>query len=241
MEEEQPVPVVTLTSIMSSRRHNREDEKETEIGAGQHQHQHQQQLTPREILQQATDALNAWDRILTETKDPADEIYYYAKQLWTEDKNMWSTARRKTLRNQWTVAEFDRNVNSLHQRQKPVWDILLAKQVTFCCKLQEAHGNLHRVRQSIKESLREDPLSQKYIHPFAHLFGKPLHADQQELRHAYHYQLRRQFLDADEDWERLAGYPSGILTQVQLLSSNAVREISHVIDNVHTRKTVVYS
>jgi len=197
-------------------------------------------MTPKEILQQAEDSLCAWNEAMEQVQVPADDLFYYAEELWVEDKAKWNEARRKALHGEWTVEQFDRELDALQQKQAPVWDIILKKEADLRGILEVPHQQMKVAHDRIKMALAEDPLSKKFMNPLAHLFGKPLHEDQQMLLHHYQCKLKRQFEDAEEEFNRLADYPSGLLTRVKLFRSNAIKETAELAGVVHKKKGVVH-
>ena len=194
--------------------------------------------TPKEILKEAEDAIHNWKIVLNETKDPADDLLFYAEQLWGEDKKKWREARHSVLSGQCTVEEFDETLQALQKKQAPVWSIIDQKESGLRSQIVQAHGRLKVVHADIHKSIQEDPLTKKHIQPIARVFGKPLNPDQKELLHFYEAKLHRQLDDAEEAFMEICGFPSGVLTRVQNMHANALTEALHVQEEVHKKKGI---
>lgn len=192
-------------------------------------------MTPNETLQNARKSILTWNHLVEQVEDPVDDLLYYARQLWQEDKDVWNEARRKTLRGEWNLQQFDDQLHALQQKQTPIWKIIVDRQAKLKSQLTELHAQLQQAHEAVKSCLVEDPVTKKYLNPLAHLLGKPLHVDQMEMHSNYHYQLRRQFEDAQEDYERLCGNPWGILTRVKIMAMRVPEQSAQRHEMVHKR------
>jgi len=190
-----------------------------------------------ELLKEAEDSLSDWKNVHNECKEPADDLYYYAEELWVEDQKKWNEARHNVMKNKCSIEEFDEIVQALQQKQAPVWDILLKKEIELRDRLTPIHNRLKIVEQDIKKAVQTDPLTGKYINPLARLVGGRLvHQDQRELLHFYETKLHRQMQDAAEEFDLLCGFPSGTLTRVKNMRVNALKEATHLLETVHKKK-----
>ena len=194
--------------------------------------------TPKKILKEAEDAIHNWKVVLDETKVPADDLFYYAKQLWSEDQKKWHEARHCVLTGKCTVEEFDEKLRALQKKQAPVWNIIDQKESALRSKIVMAHDRLKVVHADIHKAIQEDPLTKKYIQPLARVFGKPLHPDQKELLHFYETKLHRQLNDAEEAFMEICGFPSGALTLVQNMHAKALTEATNLQEVVHKKKGI---
>lgn len=196
--------------------------------------------TPSYVLKEADIAMAEWNSVAGPATSEAKDLYYYAQELWCEDKHEWSDERRKVLRDKLTVDQFDKDLEALSQKQAPVWEILLTKEAALRTGIDVAHDKVKKAHANIKKALMEDPLNRKFMNPLAKVFGKTLHKDQQELNRYYKNKLKRQFQDSEETYVLLCGYPSGLLTSVKLFRANAIKESAHVAEEIHKKKGLVH-
>ena len=185
-----------------------------------------------DLLNESHKVLHVWKDLYKVEKDNADDAYYYAKQLWCEDKAKWAEGKRKVLRGEWTVEQFDQEMEKLKKRQKPVWDILINQVGQIREKLEGPHKDFHSAHERVKESLGP--------HPLMKLFGKEIdHSEEHvNLRHEYQNKLKQQFNDAETEFQLLCGWPEGTLTKVKLFRDTYLKENAKVIELVHDKKGV---
>jgi hypothetical protein len=203
----------------------------------------EQPTSPTTVRHLAEEAIAAWKTVVKNEKYNAEDLYYWAEELWCEEKHAWANGKRKVLRGQWTCDQFDEEMEKLNAKQKPVWDILLQKEAELRAKYEAPHQAVVATNERIKECLQVDPVSKKYLHPAGKVFGKIKieHPDQHDLHHAYHCKLQRQFEDAEEEYQTLCGYPSGLLTEVKLFREHLIKENAQLADYLHKKKGVVHS
>jgi hypothetical protein len=183
---------------------------------------------PLDLSNQSHTLLHAWKEVYKVEKENADDAYYYAKQLWCEDKAKWAQGKRKVLRGEWTVEHFDQEMENLKKKQEPVWDTLMKKVDGIHEKVDGPHNELKAAQERIKESLGPGSVLK--------LFRKDRSAEHDNLRHEYQFKLQQQYKDAETEYQLLCAWPEGTLTTVKLFRENYLKENAHVIDYVHSKK-----
>jgi len=78
-----------------------------------------------DVLQMAHAVLRAWKKLYQVEQPKAEDCHYYAEELWCEDKNFWDHGKHKVSRGDWTVQQFDKELQNLKKKQEPVWDKLI--------------------------------------------------------------------------------------------------------------------
>jgi prophage DNA circulation protein len=195
--------------------------------------------TLNDVKKEAEEAWSAWNATVRTVAAQAHDLLYHTKQLWHEEKEFWADARRKALRGTWSIAEFDSEMEYVQKKHAPVWCNLLKAQVDLREKLDGPYEQVKLANVHLKTALNEDPLAQKYMHPLSHqLFGKAWHADQIDLHHYYASKWMHQFKDVQQEFEALAGHPSGTLSRVKNMGNHSITEHEELVEEVHKKKKV---
>jgi len=191
------------------------------------------------IKLEAEKSLASWQSAIRLLAPQANDLMYHAKQVWNEDKDFWMDARRKVLRGDWTIAEFDSEMECMQKKHTPVWSNLMKTQSHLREKLDEAYDLVKLANVHLNTALSEDPLSKKYMHPLSHaLFGKAWHADQLKLHDYRSYRWPHQFKVIQMEYDVLAGHHSGTLSQVNNMGHHYFAEHAEIIEQVHKKKGV---
>ena len=187
-----------------------------------------------DLLNQSHKVIHVWKDLYKVEKENADDAYYYAEQLWCEDKAKWAEGKRKVLRGEWTVEQFEQEMEKLKNRQKPVWDTLINTVGVIREKLEGPHKDIQATHDRLKESLGP--------HPLMKLLGKEINHSEEHvhLRHEYQNKLRRQYEDAETEFQLLCAWPEGTLTKVKLFRDTYLKENEKVIELVHNKKGVLH-
>jgi hypothetical protein len=166
-----------------------------------------------DLLNQSHKVLHVWKDVYKVEKDNADDAYYYAEQLWCEDKVRWAYGKCKVLHGEWTIKHFDKEMESLKNN----------KVDEICKKLEGPHKDIQAAHECMKESL--GPLLLMY------LFGKELDhlAEHGNLCHEYQHKLKQLYKDAKTEFQLLCAWPKGTLMRVRLFWDTYLKENDHVI------------
>jgi hypothetical protein len=187
--------------------------------------------TTLDLLRQSHTVLRAWKVVYNVEKDKADDAYYYAEQLWCEDKAKWAHGKRRVLSGEWTVEHFDQEMERLKKKQEPVWAILMKKVDAIREKLEVPHSEFKAAEERVKTSLKPAGSVLK-------MFGKDRSstAEHDNLHHEYQNKWKQLYKEAEAEYQLLCAWPEGTLTRVKMFRENYLKETTHVIDYVHNRK-----
>jgi hypothetical protein len=190
-----------------------------------------------DVMREAEETWASWNEVVRIIAFQAHDLMYHTKKIWSEDKTFWADARRKTLKGDWSVAEFDSEMECLQKKQTPVWCDLLKTQAELREKLNEPYERVKLVNVHLQTALDENPLAKKYTNPFSHtFFGRAWHSDQLTLHNFYSSHWMHQLRIIKNEYEALAGYPSGTLSRVKEMGNHYITEHARVIEEVHKRK-----
>jgi hypothetical protein len=185
-----------------------------------------------DVLKEAHDVLCAWHELYKVEQPKADDTFYYAEELWVEDEKFWDHGKHKVTRGEWTVEQFDEELEKLRKKQQPVWDKLLKQADEIAAILEKPAADVNASAEKVKASIGPHPL-QKYV-------GRPAPTKQEaEVRHEYHWKLHQEFEDAKAQYQEICGYPEGLLSRVKLFRINVVREDISITEYIHSDKKTV--
>lgn len=181
------------------------------------------------VLQEAHRVLRAWKQVYDEQLPKAEDAHYYAEELFCEDQKFWDQGKHKVRRGEWTVEQFDEELQALKKKQDPVWDILLKQVAEISTALEQPAKDVNSSSEKVIASIGP--------HPFNKILRKATPTpEEQEVRHEYHWKLQQEFKDAKAQYQKICGYPEGLLSRVKLFRINVVREDINIAEALHDKE-----
>jgi hypothetical protein len=187
----------------------------------------QQTQEQKDVLDEAHKALCAWKEVFDKELPIAKDVYYYAEELYVEDKDFWDHGKHKVNRGEWTTNQFDDELQKLKKKQEPVWDRLMKQVSVIEAKLETPIEVVKASDEAVKASIGPLPIKKM-------IGGKGPTEQEARVRHEYHWKLQQEFKDAKAQYNEICGYPEGLLEQVKLFRLNVVREDINVTEYVHS-------